>query len=107
MRWLWLALVSVPAMAHAEAFPIASDLWASPRNGDAVRADPAIRRGVAVYLARANARMRLHHNKRDEPAAQAEELRGWLIALGIEADRIELIEDSPTDLMTLEVVETK
>lgn len=104
---LLLALACLPGVCGAEAFPLSGELWATPRSGETVRAAPAVRRTVEAYLARPKSRIRLHHHKRDETTAQAEELRGWLIALGIEAGRIELIEDSPTDVMTLEVLDNK
>lgn len=102
-----IVLLSVSGLCQAEAYPLSSELWAGPRSGETIRANPALRRAADAYLSRANARMRLHHSKRDEALAQAEEVRGWLIALGVEAGRIELIEDSPTDVMTLEVVDTQ
>jgi len=53
------------------------------------------------------ARLRLHHQKRDESIAQAEELRGWLIALGVEAERIEMVDGNPLNAIKIEIMETR
>lgn len=107
MKMLLATLMCFPLVCAAEAFTIPGDLWLSPRSGEAVRANPTLRRAMESYLSRPNARLKLHHNNRDETTAQAEELRGWLIALGAEAERITLIQDSPTDTMTLEVLDAR
>jgi len=104
-RWCWLALWA--GVAPAQAFDVPTELWLAPRSGQAIRNNAQISQALERYFQLAQARVRLHHHKRDESSAQAEELRGWLIALGIEASRIELVEDSPTDQLTLDITDSR
>lgn len=106
MKWLALTCIVLPFFplpAAAEAFAVPSELWGAPRSGQALRDHPQLKKAFAVYFQLTQPHVRLHHHKRDESSAQAEELRGWLIALGIDAERIELVEDSPTDQLTLDI----
>lgn len=95
-------LMMLPSMAQTFAVP--SEFWLTPRSGQAVRAEPKLQQAFAIYLQSDTVRLRLHHQKRDESTAQAEELRGWLIALGVEAERIELADDNPLNLIQIEMM---
>ena len=95
---LWM----VPSMAETLTLP--GEFWISPRSGQSVRAEPQLQQVFAAYLQSERVRLRLHHQKRDESTAQAEELRGWLIALGVEAERIELADDNPLNLIQIEMM---
>ena len=103
----WLALAFWPGFTFAQSVVVPADLWLAPRSGQAIRNNAQISKALDSYFQLAQARVRLHHHKRDESSAQAEELRGWLIALGIEASRIELVEDSPTDQLTLDITDSR
>ena len=96
-----------PMIASAQRFGVPAELWLAPRSGQAIRSNAQISKALDSYFQLAEARVRLHHHKRDESSAQAEELRGWLIALGIDASRIELVEDSPIDQLTLDITDTR
>lgn len=98
---LWIAPCS------AQILEIAPEFWLAPRSGQTVRDNPQLQSTVAAYLQSPHARVRLHYQKRDESTAQAEELRGWLIALGIEADRIDLEDDNTVDPIKLEIRESR
>ena len=100
-----LALGSMSAAAQS--FNVPAELGPAPGSGQAVRDNAQLSKAFAAYFQLAQPRVRLHHHKRDESSAQAEELRGWLIALGIEAGRIELMEDSPTDQLTLDITDSR
>ena len=100
-----LGLISMSAAAQA--FDVPSELWLKPRSGQAVRDNVQLSKAFEFYFQLAQPRVRLHHHKRDESSAQAEELRGWLIALGIDARRIELVDDSPTDKLTLNITDSR
>lgn len=91
-RLSWL-IILLPALALAQDFTLPESFWLSPRSGPAVIAEPAIAQAVTRFLHRPGARLVLHHARGDEASAQAEELRGWLIALGLEASSIELVPD--------------
>ena len=107
-RVLWAMLVGLWVMpTGAQTFDVPPELWLMPRSGQAVRDNAQLQRALAVYFQLAQPRVRLHYRKSDEAAAQAEELRGWLIALGIDADRIDLLEDNPADPIKLEITENR
>lgn len=95
------------ASSLAQTFTLPSDFWLAPRSGQAVREEPQLQQAVVAYLRLDRGGLRLHHQKRDESIAQAEELRGWLIALGVEAARIEMADDNPLDTITLEIMEIR
>lgn len=93
--------------AQAQTWDIAPEFWLSPRGSDAVLHNAQLRAMATEYLRLPTARVRVHYQKRDEASAQAEELRSWLIALGIEADRIELLDDNPQAAIKLELMESR
>jgi len=95
------------AQCAAQTFTVPAEFWMAPRSGQAVRAEPQLQQAFLAYSQSDRVRLRLHHQKRDESIAQAEELRGWLIALGIEAERIEMTDDSSADLIKLEIVDIR
>ena len=110
MKWalgISLATVLWVTTCGAQTIELAPEFWLSPRSGQMVRDNPQLQSIVAIYLQSPLARVRLHHQKRDESTAQAEELRGWLIALGIEADPIDLEDDNPVDPIKLEITENR
>lgn len=76
--------------AQAQGVAVVSDLWDRPRTARAVLAEPAVRQAVAAWISQAPARLSIHHAPGQEAPVQAEELRAWLIALGIEAERVTL-----------------
>lgn len=104
IRWLVCTFLFAATPAMAQSFAVPAEFWMAPRSGEAVRAEPAVRRAVETYLALPNKRsIGIRHQRRDESIAQAEELRGWLIALGIDADRIVLLDDNRSLNLTVEV----
>jgi len=104
---LWAMLAGLWVMpAGAQTFDVPSELWLMPRSGQTVRDNAQLQRALAVYFQLVQPRVRLHYRKSDEAAAQAEELRGWLIALGIDAERIDLVEDNPAGPIKLEITES-
>lgn len=103
---IMLALFLIaPGMAQTFTLPL--EFWLAPRSGQAVRAEPQLQQVLTAYLQSERARIQMHHQKRDDSIAQAEELRGWLIAMGVEADRIELTDDNPLDTIKLEIMDIR
>jgi hypothetical protein len=92
-----LFMLLMPVAAGAEVYAVPAQFWLSPRSGEIVRAEPMVAQAVQRFLVRPRARLVLHHAREDESMAHAEELRGWLIALGLEAQRIELAETGGVD----------
>lgn len=71
-------------------FPVPLELWDQPRSGQIVLEQPAVRQAVNAYLAQPGASLVIHHAAGQEPLLQAEELRAWLMALAVDAERIGL-----------------
>lgn len=96
-RVLLAMLLLAPLAAGAEVYTVPGQFWLDTRSGASVLAEPAVAQAVQRFLDRPRARLVLHHAREDESTAHAEELRGWLIALGLEAGRIELAETGGVD----------
>jgi hypothetical protein len=97
--------LGVPAQACAQSFTVPPELWDRPRSAQAVMERPAIKQAVVAWLAVPGARMAVHHGSSQESVLQAEELRAWLIALAIEAERVSVRNDlAPSEPLRLEVM---
>lgn len=79
--------------ALAGNWEVPAELWEKPRSGSAVLAQAPLRECVQGYLAQPASRILIHHAGSEESPLQAEELRAWLVALAVEASRIELVQD--------------
>jgi hypothetical protein len=99
-----LCAVAAPAAAD-DIFTVPPALWDRPRSARAVLAEPAVRQAVELHLARSASRLVIHHGNGQEPLAQAEEFRAWLLALAIDAARVSLVNDTrPHEALKIEVV---
>jgi hypothetical protein len=86
-------------------FPVAPELWDRPRSGQAIAAQPAIRQAVDAYLAQPGASLLIHHAAGQDASLQAEELRAWLIALGVDTGRVSLRNDLKSgEPLTIEIL---
>jgi hypothetical protein len=93
-----LSLVSLlPLTASAQGYVVPESFWLTPRNGAVVVAEPAVSGAVRRLLVEPKARLVLHHARDEEAKVQAEELLGWLIALGIDPARVELAADGGSE----------
>ncbi|MFN7086092.1 MAG: hypothetical protein ACK4N4_05640 [Burkholderiales bacterium] len=81
----WMAFA-----AAQETFSVPPELWDRPRSGRIVLEQPAVKQAVGILLSRPGSRLVIHHAAGQEPLLQAEELRAWLIALAVGAERIGL-----------------
>lgn len=104
-RLLLALLLSAPLAAAAEAYSVPAQFWLDARSGARVLAEPAVSQAVQRFLDRPGAKLVLRHARGDESTANAEELRGWLIALGVDAGRVELAESGGVDrTVTIEIL---
>ena len=87
-----LCAVAAPAGAD-DAFTVSPALWDRPRSARAVLEQPAVKQAVALYLARPQSRLAIHHGNGPDALAQAEEFRAWLMALAIDGARVDLRND--------------
>jgi hypothetical protein len=64
-----------------------------------------VKRAVILVLEKPEAQMVIHHATAQEPLLQAEELRSWLAALGVDSRRIALRSDGAAGApMRIEIV---
>ena len=92
-------------LAFGQSWEVSPELWEKPRSGAAVRAQAPLRQCVEAYLAQPGAHILIHHADGEESLLQAEELRAWLIALAVEAARIELAPDlKPNRNLNVELI---
>jgi hypothetical protein len=97
-RALWLGLWYAAGIVHAaDLLNVEPELWDRPRTAHAVYEQPAVKQAVAAYFAQPDAQMVIHHAIAPESVLQAEELRAWLMALAVDAARIRLVNDLPSD----------
>jgi len=89
--------VGPPALAaEPPLLEVPVELWDRPRTGRAVLALPAVRQALGALGSRADVRLAIRHAPGQESAAQAEELKAWLIAHAVEPGRIALLTDAST-----------
>ena len=118
---LFIILISASVSASESVAVITADEWARPRSGASLVQMPALKRTVRDYLrmqgdaqnsaqddtqgnTQSGQRILIHHPRGEEGVLWAEELRGWLVALGVPSTDIELSADSTRiDAIELEV----
>lgn len=84
------------------------ELWSKPRSAATILADKGIRECVLPMLGKSNALLRLRHATDEDSQWRASDLRWWLIALGLEPDRVVLEPNAKaTEPLVLELTETK
>ena len=107
---LFIMLISASASASQSVEVITADEWARPRSGASLVQMPALKRTVRDYLqkqsdTRGGQRILIRHPRGEEGVLWAEELRGWLVALGVPAVDIALTADATRiDAIELEVM---
>lgn len=90
-RILVFVLLACPAATLAESPRlISAEEWARPRDAEAVIAMPAVADAVRTYLGSANHRIMILHPQGEEGILWAEELRAWLVSLGVASEDLRL-----------------
>ena len=85
-----VGLVCSAMTVHAEVFEVSTEQWARPRNGERIVAFESLQKLVRHLDKKATAVVVIRYAGGDEGLLWAEELRGWIIALGISGDRVRL-----------------
>lgn len=83
---LWAPFVSAETVQV-----ITADDWARPRSGESLVQMPALKHTVRAYLEvdeRRGRQIVIRHPRGEEGVLWAEELRGWLVALGVPSDHV-------------------
>ncbi len=84
---LWL-LAGTAAAQEAGRWSISADEWASPRSGLRVATMQPVRDAVQGLLQAEGARLVIRYPGGEMGSLWADELRDWLIALGVESERV-------------------
>jgi hypothetical protein len=79
-----------PGFVSAASYTITAEDWARPRSGERVAQLPALRGLASEIATHPRTRITIRYAGGDEGLLWAEELRGWLVALGISGRRIQL-----------------
>ncbi len=87
-----LALMAMVPLSYADevATEVPSALWAEPRSAGVVAAEPAIADVVAAWSAQPRRVIVVRHGPGETGELRAGELRGWLVALGVPSDAIDV-----------------
>ena len=83
-----LLLYSLPL--RADSVSITADRWAAPRSGEAVAGWSELRELMSAFDRRADTRIVIYHAPGETGSLWAEELRSWLVSLGVPSSRIML-----------------
>lgn len=106
MLALSLGLATVLSTAEASPYLLTAKEWAVPRSGAVVVSMPAVRDCLRELDRAPQGRLRVRYPGGDEGTLWAHELQGWLVALGLASERIELVPGSRrADTLSLEVVQ--
>lgn len=99
-----LFFFGLPLTATGQDFELSAQEWAQPRNGYAITQMPSVQASVRQLLATPEGVLQIRYPGGDEGSVWAHELKGWLVALGVASDRIELIPGSvAVDVIQLRV----
>ena len=85
-----LLFLLLPLGVRAETVSVSAETWASPRSGQSVSRIPELGRLVAAFDRDPESRILIRHAGGDEGALWAEELRSWLVSLGVPSGNIVL-----------------
>jgi hypothetical protein len=103
-RLLLLLLVSSPLCAETVWTLDAAD-WARPRHGDWLASHPPLVAAIEKLQQSPQSVLQLRYPGGDEGALWVGELQAWLVALGLESERIETLPGSSAgDAIQLEVI---
>lgn len=96
MRWLCgFVLLFLPLWLSAETLSLSAEEWSRPRSGEQLARHEGLSRLVrALEAGTSQTRLRIRFGVREEDLLWAEELRDWLVALGLPSARIVLERDA-------------
>lgn len=104
-RLFLLFLVTMPVSAEVMGTLSAAE-WARPRHGEWLSAHPTLVAVMEQLQQSPQSVVQLRYPGGDDGVLWAEELQAWLVALGLESERIETLPGSgDNSVIQLEVVE--
>ncbi|MDH3670163.1 MAG: hypothetical protein OES46_03255 [Gammaproteobacteria bacterium] len=93
MWLLALLLLTLPAPLLAESVMITADQWASPRSGESITRFERLNKLVQALDQSPDNQILIRYAEGETGTLWAEELRSWLVSLGIPSGRIVLNAD--------------
>ncbi len=94
-RSLLLLLLPLSA-AHAEggSWTLTAADWAQPRTGEMILQQPALQEAMKAYRAEPGSHLQLRYPGGDEGSLWVNELKAWLVAMGLASSKIESLPGS-------------
>ncbi len=105
---LKLGLLIVTAAASCESLSaelITAEDWSHPRNGVFVARLPALAAAVDQMTVRPNRKLLIRYPDGEAGVLWAQELRAWLVAMGISSNRIDIAPGSAPSSLSDDVLE--
>lgn len=97
-RWLGLLLLLPAAVAGAgDTWSLDADAWARPRSAETVISMSPVADAVHAWSRSVGSELVLRHSPDEGGQLWADELRDWLIALGVPRERIARVPDSTAE----------
>ncbi len=90
---LLLFITALPVSAETVG-SLSAEEWARPRHGDWLATHPALAAAMAKLQLSDQSVLQLRYPGGDEGVLWVEELQAWLVALGLESERIETLPGS-------------
>lgn len=90
---LSLLFLSIPSWADS-GYLLSAEEWSRPRSGETLRELPALRAAVGNFMRQPGANIVIRYPGGEEGVIWVQELRSWLIALGIPSGRITVLPGS-------------
>ena len=92
-RLFLLLVIALPVYAET-AWTLSAAEWARPRHGEWLVAHPALSAALNKLQQSPQSVLHIRYPGGDEGVLWAEELQAWLVALGLESERIEKLPGS-------------
>lgn len=89
-----LIVTSAASCESSSAELITAEDWSHPRNGVFVARLPAVAAAVDQMTARPNRKLLIRYPDGEAGVLWAQELRAWLVAMGISSNRIDIVPGS-------------
>lgn len=86
-------LLLLPLPLRAESVTISAERWATPRSGETVAAWSELRELMAAFDRQPGSQLVIRYARGENGSLWAEELRSWLVSLGVPSSRIRLKDD--------------
>ena len=91
---LFLLCVMGALQAAERQYSVSAEEWARPRQGDLLVTYPGLNEAIQAWNRHRGGRIRVRHPSGEEGVLWAEELRDWLVALGVPSNQIETVPGS-------------